>query len=106
MAAPRKYAQEIRDRAVRLARESDLPLPQIARDLGVYVRAAHPRRTGGHLLRPGAQHRRVAATAAADRRGRVYVIADNLSSHTSVKVRGWLARHPRIPTSTCPAARP
>lgn len=34
--------------------------------------------------------------ARANRRGRVYVIADNLSSHTSVKVRWWLARHPRI----------
>ena len=39
MAAPRKYSQEIRDRAVRLARESDLPLAQIARDLGVHKEA-------------------------------------------------------------------
>ncbi len=39
MAAPRKYSQEIRDRAVRLARESDLPLAQIARDLGVHTEA-------------------------------------------------------------------
>jgi len=39
MAAPRKYSQEIRERAVRLARESDLPLAQIARDLGVHKEA-------------------------------------------------------------------
>ena len=39
MAAPRKYSQEIRDRAVRLARESNLPLAQIARDLGVHKEA-------------------------------------------------------------------
>src|SRR4029450_8279974 len=39
MAAPRKYSQELRDRAVRLARESDRPLAQIARDLGVHKEA-------------------------------------------------------------------
>jgi transposase len=39
MAATRKYPQELRDRAVRLARESDRPLAQIARDLGVHKEA-------------------------------------------------------------------
>lgn len=39
MAAPRKYPQELRDRAVRLARESDRPLAQIAKDLGVHREA-------------------------------------------------------------------
>jgi transposase len=39
MAAPRKYPQELRDRAVRLARESDRPLAHIARDLGVHKEA-------------------------------------------------------------------
>jgi transposase len=39
MAALRKYSQEIRDRAVRLAQESSLPLAQIARDLGVHKEA-------------------------------------------------------------------
>lgn len=39
MAAPRKYPQELRDRALRLARESDRPLAQIARDLGVHKEA-------------------------------------------------------------------
>ena len=39
MAAPRKYPQELRDRAVRLARESDRPLAHIARDLGVHPEA-------------------------------------------------------------------
>lgn len=39
MAAPRKYPQELRDRAVRLARESVRPLAQIARDLGVHKEA-------------------------------------------------------------------
>src|SRR5947207_12302021 len=39
MAAPRKYPQELREPAVRLARESDRPLAQIARDLGVHKEA-------------------------------------------------------------------
>jgi len=39
MAAPRKYPQELRDRAVRLARGSDRPLAQIAKDLGVHREA-------------------------------------------------------------------
>jgi transposase len=44
--------------------------------------------------------------ARANRRGRVYVIADNLSSHTSGPIRRWLARHRRIqqvfiPTRAC-----
>ena len=39
MAAPRKYPQELRERAVRLARESDRPLAQIAKDLGVHREA-------------------------------------------------------------------
>ncbi len=39
MAAPRKYPQELRDRAVRLARESDRPLAHVARDLGVHPEA-------------------------------------------------------------------
>jgi transposase len=39
VAAPRKYPQELRDRAIRLARESDRPLAQIARDLGVHKEA-------------------------------------------------------------------
>ena len=39
MAAPRKYPQELRDRALRLARESDRPLAHIARDLGIHPEA-------------------------------------------------------------------
>jgi transposase len=39
MAAQRKYPLELRERAVRLARESDRPLAQIARDLGVHKEA-------------------------------------------------------------------
>ena len=39
MAAPRKYPQELRDRAIRLARESDRPLAHIARDLGIHPEA-------------------------------------------------------------------
>ena len=35
MAAPRKYPQELRERAVRLALESDRPIAQIAKDLGI-----------------------------------------------------------------------
>jgi transposase len=39
MAAPRKYPQELRDRAVRLAMESDRPIAQIAADLGIHREA-------------------------------------------------------------------
>jgi transposase len=36
MPAPRKYPQELRERAVRLALESDRPLKHVADDLGVH----------------------------------------------------------------------
>ena len=39
MAAPRKYPQELRDRAVRLVLESDRPIAQIAKDLGIHREA-------------------------------------------------------------------
>jgi transposase len=39
MSAPRKYPQELRDRAVRLALDSDRPIAHIARDLGVHKEA-------------------------------------------------------------------
>jgi transposase len=39
MAPPRKYPQELRDRAVRLVMESDRPIAQIAADLGVHREA-------------------------------------------------------------------
>ncbi|TMR02189.1 IS3 family transposase [Actinomadura soli] len=39
MSAPRKYPQELRDRAVRLAMESDRPIAQIAADLGIHREA-------------------------------------------------------------------
>ncbi|GAA0918800.1 transposase [Virgisporangium aurantiacum] len=42
MAAPRKYPQELRDRAARLARESDRPLSHVARNLGVTLRRFGP----------------------------------------------------------------
>lgn len=35
MAAPRRYPQELRERGVRLALESDRPIAHIARDLGI-----------------------------------------------------------------------
>ena len=34
MAAPGQYPDQLRERAIRLARESDRPLAHIARDLG------------------------------------------------------------------------
>ncbi|MEV6867083.1 transposase [Streptosporangium subroseum] len=37
-----------------------------------------------------------AQVAAANRRGPIVVITDNLSSHFSWRVRQWLLRHPRI----------
>ncbi|WP_344896744.1 transposase [Actinomadura meridiana] len=36
---PRKYPQELRDRAVRTALESDRPIAQIAREIGVHREA-------------------------------------------------------------------
>jgi len=39
MPAPRKYPQELRDRAVRLVQESDRPIAQVAADLGVHREA-------------------------------------------------------------------
>jgi transposase len=39
MAAHRKYPDELRERAVRLVRESGRPIAQIARDLGVHREA-------------------------------------------------------------------
>lgn len=34
--------------------------------------------------------------ARGNRRGEVYVVADNLSSHTSWPIRQWLVHHPRV----------
>jgi transposase len=39
MAAPRKYPEELRDRAVRLVFESKRPIAHVARDLGVHEEA-------------------------------------------------------------------
>jgi transposase len=35
MPAPRKYPEELRERGVRLALESDRPIAQVAKDLGI-----------------------------------------------------------------------
>jgi len=39
MAAPRKYSEELRERAVRLVFESGRPIAHVARDLGVHKEA-------------------------------------------------------------------
>jgi transposase len=39
MPAPRKYPDELKERGVRLALESDRPIAQIARDLGIHHKA-------------------------------------------------------------------
>ena len=39
MAAPRKYPDELRERAVRLVFESNRPIAHVARDLGVHKEA-------------------------------------------------------------------
>src|SRR5256886_12695892 len=39
MSAPRKYPDELRERAVRLVFESQRPIAQVARDLGVHKEA-------------------------------------------------------------------
>jgi transposase len=46
----------------------------------------------------------LARIAQANPRGPIRVVTDNLSSHTSVKVRGWLARHRRIQQVFIPKA--
>jgi transposase len=58
---------------------------------------APSRNTAGwlHLL----QH-----IARTNRRGRIYVIADNLSSHTSGPVQAWLAHHRRVQQVFIPKA--
>jgi len=39
MSRPRKYSDELRDRAVRLVFESDRPIAHVARDLGIHREA-------------------------------------------------------------------
>jgi transposase len=39
MARPRKYSEELRERAVRLYFESDRPIAHVARDLGIHREA-------------------------------------------------------------------
>jgi transposase len=39
MPAPRKYPDELRERAVRLVQESDRPIAHVAKDLGVHPEA-------------------------------------------------------------------
>ncbi len=39
MARPRKYSDELRERAVRLYFESDRPIAHVARDLGIHKEA-------------------------------------------------------------------
>jgi transposase len=46
----------------------------------------------------------LARIAQANPRGRIRVVTDNLSSHTSVKVHQWLARHRRIQQAFIPKA--
>jgi transposase len=43
MARPRKYSDELRDRAVRLVFESGRPIAHVARDLGVHKEALRSR---------------------------------------------------------------
>jgi transposase len=45
MAAPRKYSDELRERAVRLDLESDRPIAHVDRDLGIHKEAL------GHWVR-------------------------------------------------------
>ena len=39
MPAPKKYSDELRERATRLALESGRPIAQVARDLGIHKEA-------------------------------------------------------------------
>ena len=39
MAAPRKYSDELRERAVRLVFESNRPIAHVAQDLGIHKEA-------------------------------------------------------------------
>ena len=73
--------------------------PRLRQSLGLW-RAARPRWAGPHPDRARAQHRRLSAPAQRHRRdnpeGDLYLITDNLSSHTSGPIRDWLAAHPRV----------
>jgi DDE superfamily endonuclease len=69
------------------------------RDGQALTLTARSRNTAGYL-------RLLAAVDAANPDGDLYLIADNLSSHTSPPIQAWLAEHPRvhpapIPTGAC-----
>ncbi|MEU2785224.1 transposase [Streptomyces sp. NPDC007110] len=63
MAAPRKYPDELRERAIREVRATGRPVAHVARDLGIHPES--PARLGppgrGRFRRPGrpADHRRM-----------------------------------------------
>jgi transposase len=44
MARPKKYSDEVRERAVRLAMESDRPIKHVADDLGIHSGPVDDRR--------------------------------------------------------------
>jgi DDE superfamily endonuclease len=68
-------------------------------DLGVR-RPAALRRPGGHPGRPSRNsagyQQLLAAVEQANPTGEIAVVTDNLSSHSSLSTRTWLAEHPRI----------
>ena len=69
------------------------------RDGQALTLTARSRNTAGYL-------RLLAAVDGANPEGDLYLIADNLSSHTSPPILAWLAEHPRvhpapIPTGAC-----
>jgi hypothetical protein len=56
---------------------------------------ASSRNTAGH-------QRLLAAIAAANPAGDIYVIGDNLASHKSPPIQAWLAEHPRVQQTFIP----
>ena len=58
---------------------------------------AHSRNTAGYLDLLGRLDR-------ANPTGDLYVIADNLSSHTSGPIQAWLTEHPRVHPVPLPVA--
>src|SRR5260370_37605900 len=66
------------------------------RDGHVLTQTAASRNTAGYL-------ELLRGIARANPTGDVYLIADNLSSHTSGPIRAWLAEHPRLHPPSIPA---
>ena len=111
MAAPRKYPQELRDRAIRLAKESDRPLAHIARDLGVHPEALRNwvrqdeadrgERADQVILRLAAEYGRGCAVVSSDRE-----VSHAASAHGAFVIAAPEFASPHGPRTAVSAALP